>query len=92
MEGFDVKAIDYLLKPFSFERFEQAIQHYNSTVENGIKESDETIFPNYIFVRSERMMVKLNFNAIKYIESYSDYLKVHLENKKNASYTRNNQC
>ena len=81
VDGFDIKAVDYLLKPFSFERFEQAIQHYNSTTENNKHLNSKATSLNYMFVRSERMMVKLDFKDINYMESYSDYIKIHLNNK-----------
>ena len=83
VDGFDLQAVDYLLKPISFERFKQAISKYlDLTNSKLISQSTlETKQQNYIFVRSERKMVKVNFEAIYYIESLSDYLKIHLSDK-----------
>ena len=77
MDGFDLQAVDYLLKPISLERFVQAIQKYRQ--ESAVKlpptqVSDEDFF----FVRSDRKMVRIPLNEIKYIESLSDYVKIHL--------------
>jgi len=83
VDGFEIQAVDYLLKPISFERFQQAIQKFINLT--AIKVVDKTNLVtkknNYIFVRSDRKMVKINFNDIRYIESLSDYLKIHLLDK-----------
>ncbi len=82
VEGFNVKAIDYLLKPFSFERFQEAIERFlgqNLALQinpnNNISELETSAF---IFVRSDRKMIKLCFEKIVLIESLSDYVKIHL--------------
>ncbi len=82
VEGFELKAVDYLLKPIAFERLLKAVNTYFETLpnlENQIPIHTET--NDFIFVRSDRKMIKIDFDAIVYIESYSDYLKIHLENK-----------
>jgi DNA-binding LytR/AlgR family response regulator len=79
LDGFDLQAVDYLLKPISFERFEQGITKFLDSV-NKIAEKTSSVQPftqNFIFVRSERKMVKVNFDSILYIESLSDYIKIH---------------
>ncbi|WP_040253852.1 LytR/AlgR family response regulator transcription factor [Psychroserpens mesophilus] len=79
VEGFELKAVDYLLKPISLERLQKAIHTYfeiygeKEPLVNAINESSD-----FFFVRSERKMIKIDFNDIIYIESYSDYLKIHL--------------
>jgi len=83
VEGFNLKAVDYLLKPIAFERFLEAVNTYFETLKVGeatfTKEKDTE--SDFFFVRSERKMVKINFDAILYIESLSDYIKIHQENK-----------
>ena len=79
IEGFELKAVDYLLKPISFERLLQSVNtyfdiHYYSNKTPNIKEEHN----DFMFVRSDRKMIKINFKAIYYIESYSDYIKIHL--------------
>jgi len=80
VEGFELKAVDYLLKPISFERLQKALHSYFEIY--GLKEESNSVLEtnlDFIFVRSERKMIKIDFDAIIYIESYSDYLKIHLQ-------------
>ena len=79
IEGFDLQAVDYLLKPISFDRFLKAVQKYfelHVSKETVKKEVVTTEKETSIFVRSDRKMVKVRFNEIKYIESLSDYVKI----------------
>ena len=84
VDGFDLQAVDYLLKPISFERFLQAVNKYldeNTTVrsftENEVSEEKN----DFMFIRSDRKMVKIDFSEILFIESISDYIKIHLSDK-----------
>jgi DNA-binding LytR/AlgR family response regulator len=79
LEGFELDAVDYLLKPIEFTRFSKAvnkaIDFYQYKKSNKPKEEN-------IFVRSEYQMVKINLEEIDYIESVEDYLKIHLSSGK----------
>lgn len=84
IDGFNLQAVDYLLKPISFERLFQAVNKYlgeNKVVEvtNIPKITPEK--NDFIFVRADRKMVKINFSEITFIESLSDYVKIHLNDK-----------
>jgi len=84
VEGFDLQAVDYLLKPISFERLLQSIQKYLNENTISPANEDQPILDeksNYFFVRSDRKMIKIDFSEIKYIESLSDYIKIHLVDK-----------
>ncbi len=78
IDGFDLHAVDYLLKPISFERLLSAITNYFEVHhKTKIIIKEEVRSNNFIFVRSERRMKKIDFPDIVYIESYSDYIKIH---------------
>ncbi len=84
IDGFDLKAVDYLLKPISFERLLQAVNKFldeNITFHSDKKEELIREKSDFIFVRSDRKMIKINFSEVNYIESLGDYLKIHLPNK-----------
>lgn len=77
VEGFDLQAVDYLLKPISLERLLQSIQKYKSETTPSLIWDDLNHKDAFIFVRSDRKMVKIDFETIRYIESLSDYVKIH---------------
>ncbi|HSH19460.1 MAG TPA: LytTR family DNA-binding domain-containing protein [Draconibacterium sp.] len=81
IDGFDLQAVDYLLKPISFERLLQAINKYldeNAPVDNIVTKEIIPEKSDTIFVRSDRKMVKISIPDILYIESLADYIKIHL--------------
>lgn len=81
VEGFDLQAVDYLLKPISFERLLQSINKYfgeNAVMENMVYKEIIPEKSNYIFVRSDRKMIKICIPDILFIESLADYIKIHL--------------
>ena len=79
VDGFNLNVVDYLLKPIAFERFFEAIQKVNLAFTPSEIKEKSTESKNYIFVRSDRKMVKINFDKILYIESLGDYLKIFLD-------------
>lgn len=84
VEGFDLRAVDYLLKPISFERLFQAVQKYESESATVELDSDKEIRQeksDFFFVRSDRKMIKINFSEISYIESLADYVKIYVNDK-----------
>ena len=82
VEGFELQAVDYLLKPISFERLLKAVntyfEVYSDVKNNAVVQADSN---DFMFVRSDRRMLKIDFDSIIYIESYSDYIKIHLANE-----------
>lgn len=75
VQGFDLKAVDYLVKPFAYERFEQAIER---VLQLAPLKTDPAI--DYFSVRSDYSLVRIKFDDVKYIESLDDYLTIHMEN------------
>lgn len=81
IEGYKVNAIDYLLKPYSYEEFLRAASKAKSLKEsfNTRKETfPETDSQDYIFLKVEYQLVKVRLTDIRYIEGLKDYVKVHL--------------
>jgi DNA-binding LytR/AlgR family response regulator len=80
VEGFELDAVDYLLKPISFERFLKAVNKVMDASLNGTLSeetmSQKTNIDNYIYLRSDRKMIKVALSDILYIESIKDYIKV----------------
>lgn len=84
VDGFNLKAVDFLLKPISFERLLQAVNKFldeTIPVKSAIKKELVYEKSDFIFVRSDRKMIKINFSDVSYIESLGDYLKINLSNK-----------
>jgi len=80
VEGFELKAVDYLLKPISFERLKKSLDTYFNIYGNVPDSNTSTPdISDFMFVRSDRKMIKIDYDSIYYIESYSDYLKIHTE-------------
>lgn len=78
IEGFDLDVVDYLLKPISFERFLKAVNkvmEQRKSIINGEANSD------YMFVKVDSKLVKVNFAEIVYIEGMKDYLKIFVKER-----------
>ena len=78
VEGFKLNAIDYLLKPFSYEEFLKAAQkaRKQSELEANVLPSIEAN-SQFLFLKSEYKIRRINFNDILYIEGLKDYIKVY---------------
>ncbi|MEZ5071535.1 MAG: LytTR family DNA-binding domain-containing protein [Bacteroidales bacterium] len=80
----ELKAVDYLLKPISLERLLQALNKFFN--ERGVRAKGpdpHTEEPdNFLFIRSDRKMVKVFFHDILLVESLGDYLKIHLADRR----------
>lgn len=87
-EAFDLDAADYLLKPFSFERFERAVQKARELLQL----RGEPAGPDGILrVKSERQWVKIPFSDIRYIEGWKEYVKIFTEHDKIVTLERLNR-
>ncbi|MGV6946881.1 LytR/AlgR family response regulator transcription factor [Sphingobacterium kyonggiense] len=74
LEGFELEALDYLLKPYSFDRFEKACQRAKEILElKGILDKDQTIY-----VKDGYKLIKVNLDEVGYIEAVGNYIRFHL--------------
>jgi len=80
IEGFKLNAIDYLLKPFSYDEFLKAVQKAYKLAELETS-SLTTVEANsqFLFLKSEYKIRRINFNDILYIEGLKDYIKVFIK-------------
>ncbi|MCF6131147.1 LytR/AlgR family response regulator transcription factor [Flavobacterium wongokense] len=77
VEGFNVNATDYLLKPFSFERFEVAVQK----ARNEFQFKNNTAVQTHLMIRADYKLHRIEFEDILLIEGLDDYIQIHLKNK-----------
>ncbi len=77
VEGFNVNATDYLLKPFSFERFEVAAQK----ARNEFQFKNNTAVQTHLMIRADYKLNRIDFEDILLIEGLDDYIQIHLKNK-----------
>lgn len=77
VEGFTLNAVDYLLKPFTFERFKQAVAKAQEFLrwQQQANPAEET----YLYVRADYTLYKIALTDILFIEGLDDYLKIHLQ-------------
>jgi DNA-binding LytR/AlgR family response regulator len=78
VEGFNVDAVDYLLKPIEYDRFLKAVYKAKEYIDYL---SNQELQEGYIFVKSDYQMVKVNVKDILYIEGLDDYIKIYLPQK-----------
>lgn len=85
VEGFELDAIDYLVKPVSFERFLKAIDKLQRNGTSKTLREEKTYPPNpdaFVYLKSDRTMQKIFVNDILYIESWKDYVKLFFTREK----------
>jgi two-component system, LytTR family, response regulator LytT len=79
LEGFRVDAIDYLLKPISYGDFLKSANKVKSWFDSSRNDSeDKSSGKDFLFIKSDYKILRINFNDIKYIEGMSEYIKIHL--------------
>lgn len=85
-EGFESNAVDYLIKPFSFERFMKAVnkavewEEFRKNKEHAVK-GHSAPNPEFILLRADKKIYKTDFDDILYFECTGDYVKVHSREK-----------
>lgn len=87
VEGFELDAVDFLLKPINFERFLKGVNKVlqadlRGNSHGGVSsETNVESVPPFLYFRANRKMVKVLFNEILYIEGLNDYIKIITFNK-----------
>lgn len=89
IEGFELNAIDYLMKPIRRERLEASLKKVRNQLEL-MGKSEESETDESIIITVEYKKVKLQLNEILYVEGLKDYVKIHLKNRVHPVLTRSN--
>ena len=82
LEGYKLEIVDYLLKPFSYEEFLTAVQKVRKLInleQKALTKVDAN--KEFLFLKSDYKIKRLNFNDILYIEGLKDYVKVYTRNQ-----------
>jgi two-component system LytT family response regulator len=78
LKGFELNVTDYLMKPYSFDRFLQAVNRAQDNLSKSTQENKK----DFIFIKTEYRLEKVSLNDILYIEGMRDYRRIHLIDKK----------
>jgi len=86
IDGFELQAVDYLLKPISLDRFKVALEkvkEYNQlrNQKNGKGETTE-MDNEHIFVKANQKLIKIRYDEIQYVEAFADYVKIYVPEKR----------
>ncbi len=97
LEGFELDAVDYLLKPITFERFLKAINKFYQISQEemqvlvGSPTGEKAVEEAYIYVKENKRVVKVLLSEIKYIEGLSEYVQIFTDKRKIVTKTSMSQ-
>jgi DNA-binding LytR/AlgR family response regulator len=90
LEGFELNALDYLVKPVSFERFLKAAirakEYYEVRQKNSMEGATGTAMPEYFFIKADGKLVKINYDDILFVEALQNYVVIQTREKKYITY------
>ena len=77
VEGFELEAIDYLVKPIEFDRFLTAINKCLDFTNRNTPEASA----EYLFIKSDRKYIKVHYKDLLFVQAYGDYIKIFTKDK-----------
>jgi DNA-binding LytR/AlgR family response regulator len=90
LDGFELNALDYLVKPISFDRFLKAAlrakEYYEVRQKNDDDQTTTPALQEYFFIKADNKLVKILFNDILFVEALQNYVVVHTHEKKLITY------
>ncbi|HVF96905.1 MAG TPA: LytTR family DNA-binding domain-containing protein [Flavisolibacter sp.] len=86
LDGFELNALDYLVKPISFERFLKAALKAKEFYELRSKNEPHHAAADYLFIKVEGKLVKIAYADILYVEALQNYVSIHTKEKKYITY------
>ena len=86
VESYELNAVDYLMKPISFDRFLRAVKRFDDSGGNSVQ--DDGISGDYIFIQTEQKgkMVRVRFDDIEFIEARGNYVAINCGSKTLMTY------
>jgi DNA-binding LytR/AlgR family response regulator len=80
VDAFTLDALDYLLKPVSFDRFKKSVERAEEyfEIKNKSEQPQSEMSEAFMFVKADSKMVKINYEDIWYVEAFADYVKIYL--------------
>lgn len=91
-DAFDLDAIDYLRKPFSFERFHKAVSKAKENIRlHDLSQHISTMekhAPEYLVIKWNQKLVKVYFEEILFVEAYQEYVKIITDNQRYITFDR----
>jgi DNA-binding LytR/AlgR family response regulator len=90
LDGFELNALDYLVKPISFERFLKAAmrakEYYEMRQVNILETKQSASAPDYFFIKADNKLVKILFDEVLFAEALQNYVVIHTKEKKYITY------
>ena len=88
VEGFELNAVDYLLKPFSFERFWKAVIKAKNQAEASrqLLAGESKLEQGHFFIKSDSKLIKIKYEDILFVEALQNYVTIHTKDKKHIAY------
>lgn len=89
LDGFDLHALDYLVKPISFDRFLKAAhraKEYYELRQANEKEAEKANSQDFFFIKADNKLVKLFLNDLLFVEALQNYVAIHTKTKKYITY------
>lgn len=90
LEGFDLNALDYLVKPISFERFLKAAmkakEYFEVRSQNSAAFEGKASSPGYFFIKADNKLVKIDFDEILFAEALQNYVTIQTSSRKYITY------
>lgn len=90
LEGFELNVVDYLLKPFSFDRLVKAVNKIsnNEPIKTVLKEISKSSDSNRFFIKGDKKHHQIDEDHILYVEAYGNYSKIYLKDEMILSHTK----
>jgi len=90
LDGFDLNALDYLVKPISFDRFLKAVmrakEYYEVRQKNTVSVAESNPSAEYFFIKADNKLVKLEYDEILFIEALQNYVTIQTIDRKYITY------